>query len=115
MELRPALERRKPVIKNTIAVMSLFVLTGCGLADCNPADTVTFPGQEGSNIVNEIEHNYPGAKSIEIVHANNNPNVAIWDMPDGQYCTALASQTFSNTDMPGELIAAPYCRQGQHG
>lgn len=102
----------KKNIKRVAAYSSLVVLSGCGLNDCNPANSVTVKAKPDSQLVAEINHNFPGASNIKVVHASDNPNEVIWDMPNGQYCTATGAQTFSREDTPGELVTEPYCRPG---
>ena len=103
----------KQVVVAAVSAAALgTVATGCGWADLNPASSVTINADPNAGATKEVVANFPGAKNIKVVHAQDNPNVMEWDMPDGKFCTALASQTFKNSDTPGQLIAQPYCRDG---
>lgn len=96
------------IVVRTVAVAAIALTAGC--AELNPASSVTHDADLDANSSKEILQNFPGAKNIKVTHADDNPNIMKWNMPDGKVCTAFASQTLTTGGTPGELIAEPYCR-----
>lgn len=96
--------------KIIVAAVSAAVLGGAGCAQLNPAKSVTIDADPDAGATKEILANFPEAKHIKVTHAEDNPNIMTWNMPDGKVCTASASQTQFKTGTPGQLIAEPYCR-----
>lgn len=92
------------------AAIGSLLLGGCAWQDLNPSGTATHSADSEAGSTKEIERNYPGATDINVTHAQDNPNYMSWQMPDGRFCTATASQTQNNGRTPGRLVAEPYCR-----
>lgn len=100
---------RKIVVATVSAAALTVGATGC--AELNPAELVTIDADLDAGASKEILANYPGATDIEVTKARDYPNIMKWEMPNGEKCTAFASQTQLPGQTPGELIAAPYCRE----
>jgi hypothetical protein len=87
------------------------VAVGCSFNDFNPSGTATHGASPDGGATKEILANYPDATNIQVTHADDNPNYMRWELEDGRFCTATASQTQNKGKTPGSLISEPYCRR----
>lgn len=84
------------------------VLTGCGKGDSlGPS---TYDADSSARSTQEIEANYPGAHGIRVSQKPHEPNEMFWELPDGQICSAVASEDLDTGETPERLTTEPYCR-----